>query len=144
MRIVPDSPPIGQQIEVPRAHPFTPGPPRGHALAPPLAMSEIASHSAVQLQTRAVGKTDVGRQREHNEDNLLVAPHLGLFVVADGMGGNNAGEVASALGITSMDNFFRATESGPLPTPAPECDLNLAAGAQRLAAAVRKANTDIF
>ena len=37
--------------------------------------------------------TDVGRKREHNEDNFLVDKKLGLFVVCDGMGGHAAGEV---------------------------------------------------
>ncbi len=42
-------------------------------------------------------RTDVGRVREHNEDNLLVKPPL--FVVCDGMGGHEAGEVASEIAI---------------------------------------------
>lgn len=41
--------------------------------------------------------TDQGQQREHNEDNYLVDKNLNLFVVADGMGGHAAGEVASSL-----------------------------------------------
>ena len=46
--------------------------------------------------------TDVGRVREHNEDNFLIDKRLGLFIVADGMGGHAAGEVASALAVRTI------------------------------------------
>src|SRR3954465_11196006 len=45
---------------------------------------------------------DVGREREHNEDNFLVDKKLGLFVVCDGMGGHAAGEVANALAVRTL------------------------------------------
>ncbi|WP_437574992.1 Stp1/IreP family PP2C-type Ser/Thr phosphatase [Sorangium sp. So ce887] len=48
---------------------------------------------------RFYAATDVGRMRDHNEDNYLVDKKLALFVVADGMGGHAAGEVASALAV---------------------------------------------
>ncbi len=46
---------------------------------------------------RWAARTDVGKRREHNEDNLLSLPEQGLFLVADGVGGRAAGEVASAM-----------------------------------------------
>jgi protein phosphatase len=45
------------------------------------------------------GCTDTGRLREHNEDNLLISAELGLAAVADGMGGHQAGEVASQIAV---------------------------------------------
>src|SRR4029453_17880541 len=48
---------------------------------------------------RFYAATGVGRVRDHNEDNYLVDKKLALFVVADGMGGHAAGEVASALAV---------------------------------------------
>jgi PPM family protein phosphatase len=51
--------------------------------------------------------TDVGRTREHNEDNYLVDKKLGLFVVCDGMGGHAAGEVASALAVRTIHDEIR-------------------------------------
>ena len=46
---------------------------------------------------RAAACTDVGQRRRENEDRYALAPDLGLYVVADGMGGHSAGQVASEL-----------------------------------------------
>jgi protein phosphatase len=48
------------------------------------------------MRTVSSGKSDVGRRRPHNEDSFLCDDDLGLYIVADGVGGNAKGEVASA------------------------------------------------
>ena len=55
----------------------------------------------------AHGVTHVGRRRS-NEDTMLVDEALGLFIVADGMGGHNAGEVASAIAVRVIHEFVAA------------------------------------
>ena len=52
------------------------------------------------------GATDVGRRRDHNEDALLLLPQHQLAVVCDGMGGHQAGEVASSIGVETVRRFF--------------------------------------
>ena len=54
------------------------------------------------MQIRSVGKSDVGRVREKNEDAFLVDEALGLFVVADGMGGHLGGRTASDLAVKTI------------------------------------------
>src|SRR5690349_16558073 len=71
----------------------------------------------MRLKLIAAKKTDVGKQREQNEDNAfqriesLEDGDYGLFIVADGMGGYKAGEVASQLAVDEMskalDTFFK-------------------------------------
>jgi PPM family protein phosphatase len=49
------------------------------------------------MTLKATARTDVGLRRRENEDRYALAPHLGLYLVADGMGGHSAGQVASQL-----------------------------------------------
>lgn len=51
--------------------------------------------------------SDVGCHRDHNEDNYACVPELGLWVVADGMGGYEAGEIASAIAIEAIVGAVR-------------------------------------
>ncbi|HTY48978.1 MAG TPA: Stp1/IreP family PP2C-type Ser/Thr phosphatase [Steroidobacteraceae bacterium] len=56
---------------------------------------------------RFVGQTDTGKVREHNEDTIANDPDIGLMVLADGMGGYNAGEVASGIAVKTILNLVR-------------------------------------
>jgi protein phosphatase len=60
-------------------------------------------------------KSDPGRVRTNNEDCLLVDEPLGLLIVADGMGGRAAGEVASALAVETIAAYVRAHLAEPVP-----------------------------
>ena len=56
---------------------------------------------------RLVGQSDTGRVREHNEDTIAFDPDMGLLILADGMGGYNAGEVASGIAVKTVVNLVR-------------------------------------
>ena len=55
------------------------------------------------------GLTDVGKKRKHNEDALAFDKEDGLFIVADGMGGHAAGEVAAKITVETIGEFIAAT-----------------------------------
>jgi protein phosphatase len=94
------------------------------------------------IAVRAAGAVDIGRSRPHNEDAILVRPDLQLWAVADGAGGHNAGNVASALALASIANHFETTEADF--SKRPDVDrFGIPAGARRLSSAIRKANADI-
>src|SRR6185437_12096576 len=68
--------------------------------------AEIGGMS-LKSKLRVVGLTDTGKVREHNEDTIAVDPDIGLLVLADGMGGYNAGEVASGIAVKTIVSLVR-------------------------------------
>jgi protein phosphatase len=62
----------------------------------------------VRVKVVAWARSDVGRKREHNEDSLLADEALGLFVVADGMGGHQGGERASRMAVEVLRGRIQA------------------------------------
>src|SRR5687767_1183675 len=67
----------------------------------------MAQMSSLKGKLTFVGQTDTGRVREHNEDTIALDPDIGLLVLADGMGGYNAGEVASGIAVKTIVNLVR-------------------------------------
>lgn len=88
--------------------------------APPLPGSEPARSTPEillpepaiigRLMMEAVGATDLGCVRGNNEDNYLLAPSLGLYMVADGMGGARAGEHASKIAVETVREVIAAAD----------------------------------
>jgi protein phosphatase len=68
----------------------------------------------VKATWEVAGATDVGRVRAHNEDSFLVDAQRGVFLVADGMGGHAAGEIASAIASESVGAALRQGVDGGL------------------------------
>ena len=67
----------------------------------------MAQTSSLKGKLTFVGQTDTGRVREHNEDTIATDSDVGLLVLADGMGGYNAGEVASGIAVKTITNLVR-------------------------------------
>ena len=53
-------------------------------------------------------RTDTGKRRDSNEDALVLMPKLGIYAVADGVGGQNSGEVASRKAVAGIESFIKA------------------------------------
>jgi PPM family protein phosphatase len=100
------------------------------------------TRTRVPVRVEAAGDTHIGG-RSHNEDAILLRPDLNLYLVADGAGGQNAGNVAASLAISTIAHFFERTRSAA--DKLPERDgLGLPTSARRLSAAVQEANEEIL
>ena len=91
-----------------------------------------------------VGLSDPGPVRRGNEDAFACVNELGLFVVADGMGGHNAGEVASKLAVEAIVGFIRRTAENDEFSWPYGVDPAISLDANRLKTAIHLANRRVF
>lgn len=88
--------------------------------------------------------TDVGRKRKGNEDSLFLNPEQKLFVVADGMGGHAAGEIASKVAVDSINEFVCLTGGDDEITWPFGLDETISYDGNRLKTAIRHANRKVL
>ncbi len=96
-----------------------------------------------RLRASAAGTTDVGLQRDHNEDSYVIVAEGGPFVVADGMGGHRAGDVASRIATEAVAEYFSMPPKLDATWPF-SYDPRLSEDENRLVTAVRIANRRIL
>lgn len=95
------------------------------------------------MRVLVAGRSDVGLQREHNEDSFALLARHGLFIVADGMGGHRSGDVASRMATEAVSAFFDSTEREDATWPF-HYDPGLSAEENRLLTGIKVANKSIY
>jgi PPM family protein phosphatase len=98
-----------------------------------MAMIDIAS----------AGLSDIGRKRHSNQDAYLMDDVYGLYVVADGMGGHQAGEVAAKIVVDSIHQYYTASPPDADQATTPH-DPSLSPDANRLCEAIHYANQKVY
>ncbi len=117
--------------------------PRGRRTGKSLTPRPPIGDLSLRMEIVAAGVTDVGQQREHNEDSFCILPEFDLYIVADGMGGHRAGDVASKMATHTIASFFQATAKEDATWPF-HFDPHLTVEENRLITGIRVANKRIF
>lgn len=91
----------------------------------------------------SAGITDVGRKRTGNEDALFLDTETNLYIVADGMGGHQAGEVASSLVVDTMRDYMKRFKEDTDAEEMEDFDETLSKEANRLLSSIHLANLGV-
>jgi PPM family protein phosphatase len=103
----------------------------------------VPRRDPISFDVLAAGETDRGVTRTTNEDAFLVRSELGLYIVADGAGGHNAGNVASAIATSTIARQFDDSEAEYAARPEVDA-FGLHSQARRLSIAVQAANRAVI
>jgi PPM family protein phosphatase len=95
------------------------------------------------MALEAYGKSDPGCVRSVNQDRILIDASLGLFLVCDGMGGHEHGEVAAEAAVASIRYFLEASRDADVTWP-DGFDFDQSLGANRLTTAIKIANGHVW
>jgi protein phosphatase len=88
------------------------------------------------MNFKSAGKSHIGMKRKLNEDSYLIAPELGLYVIADG----KAGDVASRLAVNTMEDYWRKVHNNEPPSILEPIKKNISEGAKHLVNSILLAN----
>jgi serine/threonine protein phosphatase PrpC len=94
------------------------------------------------MKVHSAGLTDTGRRRENNEDSFHTDDEVRLYIVADGMGGHRAGEVASSTVVSSVKDYMEAFHTSPAANESSES--NMSPGATAVCHSIELANRVVF
>ncbi|MEE8553882.1 MAG: protein phosphatase 2C domain-containing protein [Desulfobacterales bacterium] len=98
----------------------------------------------IMVVIESAGVTDIGRRRKDNEDSFLLDNDLGLYVVADGMGGHLAGEVASKLVVDTIWDYMKRFKEDEDAEELEDFEKTLSKEANRLLSGIKLANQGVY
>jgi PPM family protein phosphatase len=96
------------------------------------------------MKLKIAAGTDIGLKRKINEDTYLVRDDLGLFIVADGMGGHRAGEVASQMVVNAISEYWTGLKAKKDPSFIRPVLKNISEKAKHLVNSIYMANAIVF